>query len=540
MKNLAKLLSVIFFLALIASCEKQEETINSEETKVSENQNFDPTVSVERTVNISTSEIGGSGLKLVSSRYDDAPLVNESFVTAVSKDGEQLLTVFDSDDKLRALTLSTPSASDFEVMKIDAQSTALSLVFVSPGILTSDPLEASTTIDNIKSLTSFNPLKKFIKNNLQSKSLNELVETDIYNTMLSDCVEELNNYKNKGLGGEFAKGSNDWMNDFSVNHSNGKIEFKNRGFRFVCVTEIDKTSAHSMLRTKTVLPEMKGAIPLSWGSILTLSYLSPTKKSINYTPYASSSYSEFWISGMGKKKSQVVPPSSVTGIGTHDLETALYYIIFPVIDLTTGGISLMNMPAEEVKKLAVLLKIDKSLVALYNADGFTSTCRELINFTTFVCGQILKNGEAVKLLSEKFGASIVAEASTVLKSAGVIMGAGNLAMFVTNLYLVERYTKFIVFAAPPSLPSLSAPKNASTNLSDPVTFKWNPLDNADSYELQISRYSNFSSTVYSVPGITSNQKQVSNLVKGVKYYWHIRAKNQFGNSLWSGTWSFTK
>lgn len=540
MKRLINLFAVIFSLALIASCEKPSDIPGPGQTLESENQNFDPTGSVERIVTINASEIGGEGLKLVSSRSIDAPLLNESFLTAVSKDGEQLLTVLDSNEELRALTLSTPSQPEFEVMKIDAKSTALSLVFVSPGILTVNPTEAKTTISNIEDLDSFKPLAKFLRNNLQSKSLNDLVETDVYYTLLSDCVEEYNNYKTQVAKGESSKGANNWINDFSVNHSNGKIEFKNRGFRFVCVTEIDKSSANSIIKTRTVLPEMKGCIPLSWGSIFTLSYLSPTKKSINYLPPSNTKYSEYWVSGMGKKKSTVIPPNSVTGIGTHDLETALYYIIFPIVDLTTGGISLMNMPAEEVKKLATILKISKPLVALYDADGVKSTCRELVNFTTSVCGQILKNSEAIKLLSSKFGATIVAEASTLLKASGVIMGAGNLAMFVTNLYLVERYTKFIVIACPPVLPTLSSPRNGSRNLPEPVNLKWNAMDNADSYELQVSKYNNFSSIVFCSKGFSSNQQQVSSLVKGVKYYWHVRAKNQFGYSLWSETWSFTK
>jgi len=543
MKNSIKLLSVILCLSLLTSCEKPSEEQYPEvivESENSVNQNFDPAGSVERIVYINTSEIGGSGLKLISPRYADAPLVNESFITGVSKNGEQLLTVLDSDNKLRALTLSTPAASDFEVMKIDAQSTTLSLVFVSPGILTIDPLEAAAAIENIKSLTSFKPLTKFIKNNLQSKSLDQLVETDVYNTLLSDCVEEYGSYKNKGSQGEFAKGANDWMNDFSVNHSNGKIEFKNRGFRFVRVTEIDRSSSNNVLKTTTVYPYMKGGIPLSWGSILTLSYLSPTKKSISYLPSASTSYSEFWIAGMGKKKSQIVPPNSITGLASHDVATLLYYVLFPILDLTTGTASLMNIPEDDIIRLATLFKGMKCVGELFSAENFTSTCSAFVNFVVLISKEILKQPNTIKQLSTKFGATIVNEANTFLRTASVIMGAGNFVLFTTNLYMVEPYTRFIVFACPPTIPTLSLPKNGSTNLPNPVTFKWNALDNADSYELQLSKYSNFSSIVFSSKGFASNQQQVSSLVKGVKYYWHVRAKNQFGNSLWSETWSFTK
>lgn len=531
---------MIFLLALVSSCEKPPVEMIPDQNPESENMNFDPAGSVERSVSINTSEIGGEGLTLVSARSADAPILNESFMTSVSKDGTQLLTVIDSQEKLRGLTLSTPLKSDFEVMKIDAQSTALTLVFISPGILSVDPLEASKAIDEIQNLTSFSPLKKFIRNNLQSKSLNEIVETDVYNTLLTDCVEEYNNKKTKGIQDENSKGSNYWMNDFSVTHTNGRIEFRNRAFRYARVTEIDRSSANNLLMQKTVYPVMKGAIPLSWGSIFTFSYLSDTKKSISYNPIANTAYSEFWVDGLGKKTSQIEPPVAIKDKGIHDVATMLFYVVFPVLELTAGTSSLMNIPQDDIIRLASLFLNIKCVGEFFLSNTFTSTCRALANVIISISKEITKHPEAIKKLSANYGATIVKEASSFLRAASIIMGAGNLALFTTNLYLVEPYTRFIIYAKPPLLPSLSAPGNGLSNLPNPVTFRWNAITNADSYELRISKYNNFSSTVYSCEGITSNQKQVSNLVNGVKYYWHVRAKNQFGYSIWSETWSFTK
>lgn len=530
MKDLIKLISMLFLMVLIASCEKDLDP--GEEVS----QDFDPSVSVKRTVKINTSDIGGDGLKLLSSRWNDAPLTNGYFSTAVSKEGVQLLTIQDSENKIRALTLSIPSSGNFEIMPVDVQSTALSLVFISPGILSTDPIEVDETIEDIKSLMSFSILKKFLSSHLPLKSLDDIVQLDEYNTMLSACVEE---FGGKKLDNTAGKGISDWRNDFRINQYDRRLEFKNRAFRYVKITAIDKSESNTTLRTRTLLPGMKGGIPLSWGSIFTLSYLSPTVKTVDFTPYSNSAYSEIWVTGMGAKKSDVVPPSSVAGFGTQDVETMLFYILFPVIDLVTGGSSLMGMPDSELYKLANLLKNTHTAISLYNADSFTSICRELLNFSVRMCKEILKNPDAIKVISSKFGSTIVKEASTFLRAASVIMGAGNVTLFATNLCTVERYTKFIVYARPPSYAFLSAPKNNSLRVGSPVTLRWASIMFADTYELQVSKYNNFSVNVFTSKGLTTTQQKISNLTTGTRYYWRVRAKNGFGYSPWSEVWSFT-
>ncbi len=521
---------MLFLMVILASCEK---VLDPEQE---ESQYFDPSVSVKRTVSIDASAIGGNGLKLISARWNDAPLVNGAFNTAVSKEGVQLLSILDSENKIRALTLSNPSSENFEVMPVDVQSTALSLIFISPGILSTDPVEAGEIIDNVQSLMSFIKLKRYLSSNLPVKSLDEIVQLDEYNTLLSACVEEFGGKKPDDTA---EKGISDWKNDFRVNQYSRKLEFKNRAFRYVKVTQIDKSESNSTLRTSTLSEGMKGAIPLSWGSIFTLSYMSPTVKTVDFTPNSNSAYSEIWVTGMGVKNSDLVPPSSVAGLGTQDVETMLFYILFPVIDLVTGSSSLLGMPETELHKLANLLKNTSAAISLYNADNFTTICRELVNFGARMCKEILKNPDAVKAISSKLGATVVKEASTFLSAAKAIMGAGNVTLFATNICLVERYTKFIVYTRPPSFAFLSSPKNNAVGVGSPVTLKWAEIMFADTYELQVSKYDNFSVNVFTSTGFAATKQVVNNLTRGTRYYWRVRAKNGFGYSPWSEVWSFT-
>ncbi len=91
----------------------------------------------------------------------------------------------------------------------------------------------------------------------------------------------------------------------------------------------------------------------------------------------------------------------------------------------------------------------------------------------------------------------------------------------------------------PSIPSLNTPSNGSTSVSTNPILNWNSSSNADSYSLQVSENSNFSSYVYNQGGLSSTSKQLSNLSEDTKYYWRANAKNSSGTSSWSTIFSFT-
>ena len=92
---------------------------------------------------------------------------------------------------------------------------------------------------------------------------------------------------------------------------------------------------------------------------------------------------------------------------------------------------------------------------------------------------------------------------------------------------------------PPSSPTLVLPQNGATDLWPPIVFSWSPVDNADSYEIDLffqgwgGHYaSGITSTAY-----TWNAN-LSNGFKGKDVYWHVRAKNSNGLSQWSASWTF--
>jgi hypothetical protein len=87
---------------------------------------------------------------------------------------------------------------------------------------------------------------------------------------------------------------------------------------------------------------------------------------------------------------------------------------------------------------------------------------------------------------------------------------------------------------------LSAPANGATGVVVPVTLSWQASTGSPtSYQAQVSTVSTFATLVLDRPGITTTSTSVSGLTAGTVYYWHVRATNAAGSSLYSATRSFT-
>lgn len=92
----------------------------------------------------------------------------------------------------------------------------------------------------------------------------------------------------------------------------------------------------------------------------------------------------------------------------------------------------------------------------------------------------------------------------------------------------------------PSPPTLSSPNNGATNKSASPTLNWNANTSADSYILQLSTNSLFTSYFFNhnVGNVTS--QQITGLGNSTTYYWRVIASNSNGSSSPSNTWSFTQ
>ena len=70
---------------------------------------------------------------------------------------------------------------------------------------------------------------------------------------------------------------------------------------------------------------------------------------------------------------------------------------------------------------------------------------------------------------------------------------------------------------------------------------WGDVNSATSYRLQVSRVSNFTTTVIDEVSLTQSQYQVpvGILLQNIQYFWRARARNSSGWSPWASAWNFT-
>ncbi len=97
--------------------------------------------------------------------------------------------------------------------------------------------------------------------------------------------------------------------------------------------------------------------------------------------------------------------------------------------------------------------------------------------------------------------------------------------------------RFTTIEAVPATPLLISPTDASTDLPQSVTLRWNKAANASSYTLQLSRDSAFAESVTNTTS-TDTLSSISALEAGAVYYWRVRATSTGGSSAWSAGWSF--
>jgi hypothetical protein len=101
----------------------------------------------------------------------------------------QWVFLVNDQDTLCASAISLPK--DNNQVIFDAESTAKTMVFQSPGILSTNPNKAEERLKMIVQLKSFPELLTYIKENLPSSDLASLKETADLNTLLEKCILEM-------------------------------------------------------------------------------------------------------------------------------------------------------------------------------------------------------------------------------------------------------------------------------------------------------------------------------------------------------------
>jgi hypothetical protein len=89
----------------------------------------------------------------------------------------------------------------------------------------------------------------------------------------------------------------------------------------------------------------------------------------------------------------------------------------------------------------------------------------------------------------------------------------------------------------PSIPVLAYPADLATGIPQNPVMQWRKVTGAETYQLQVSTSSAFTSTVFNDSTLTDTSRAVT-LTGAGTYYWRVRAKNVAGTSAYAAPWKF--
>lgn len=305
---------------------------------------------------INTQEIGGSGLTVQSAYQSASPVGSSgSFTTSASNQGTQLITVSDNTGKMRALGLSNPALPS---LTLGAASTAVSLIFLTPGILVTDPTQAGQAVSKIQALPSFATLASFLAQNLPTSSLNDLQTSTTLESLKAACINDLTQLQSHAL--QSRVGFTDTKAGFKVSLQPApvSVSLSNAGFRFLSVVRqnLDANGVQIgtpvLLRFKDTLVGqasgglMDGGQPVDWGSILTLTVAQSANEvdAFDFSSVPNVAALRYWFYGPGSGPGYEAPPFDQSLFGGDGCIGAslLYYGVFPLIDLVLSAFKVIN------------------------------------------------------------------------------------------------------------------------------------------------------------------------------------------------------
>jgi len=92
----------------------------------------------------------------------------------------------------------------------------------------------------------------------------------------------------------------------------------------------------------------------------------------------------------------------------------------------------------------------------------------------------------------------------------------------------------------PAAPVLSEPENGATDVKNKPTMRWQKVEGARNYHLQVAQNDTFAELFYEAKSLVLNYvKLFKNLTAGETYYWRVRANKSGYAGEWSEIWSFT-
>lgn len=166
-----------------------------------------------------------------------------------------------------------------------------------------------------------------------------------------------------------------------------------------------------------------------------------------------------------------------------------------------------------------------------------------INFTWSAFSQTEKHH--IQIATDQNFVSLIVDDSSLDKNSFSLLDIEFNKIYYWRVRSIIRqyqsdWSSIFTFSTTLQPPLLLYPPDNSDTIQIFVTFRWEAVPGASSYDFVLSSDSTFGQDIIvSRNGITEIQTSVSGLNYNTKYFWRVRASNPGATSQWSNTWSFT-
>lgn len=303
---------------------------------------------------VNTSQVGGTSPQVFSVFDGMVPTTGGSFSLNVSEDRAQALLVLDAIQKLRGLTINLPGQSP----TVDARSTAVAIIFLTPGISTTDVETARLRLQAIQAAAGFSAFLQLLQAAMVNQDLVTALAVpgirDARDLVVQQILDQIPQVQPRILARtqqeETQVQSDGYIalsKDAASTDSQLKINIANEGYRFVKVIREEHFAGQKQAvlpvlspGTFTNKPIINGRGGLSIATSITFQALQPggDTDTVDQSQHKCDRL-VYYTSGIGNPfhSGQTSFPPEISammgGIGHLDAGlTIFFYILLPVIE----------------------------------------------------------------------------------------------------------------------------------------------------------------------------------------------------------------
>lgn len=396
-------------------------------------------------------EVGGAGLRLLASPSGFTAVQSGRIITAqVAADAAQVVAIADAADKIRALAVTVPGDTAGAQPAVGAASTADALVFITPGVLSTDPGEARLRLQQIRALPSHGKLAEALRTRLPASPLADVVRVAAVADLVSACVSEWTTANGRARR-LIHIGQPDYKGDFGVKErsfsdpSAAKLDLTNAGWRCVNVVRRDTRIGveRPLVHVADGLTTMGGAKPASWGGLFHTGEPTSITNSIDMGPSSGASMAEYWVFGPGWASATDTPNGSIANLNLVDAWgiSIVWYVTFPLIDVVLGGAQMLGRDFRLAAEIWEGIKDQVSMVRLFEAKTLPEAAGELADLAISIIQQTLEFG-----LLDFLGQPAVVLLKAAFLAGGLVMVGANVLVAAGTWFTEPRVMAFPMVA----------------------------------------------------------------------------------------------